>query len=200
MNKGEFIIWNKMMENSSKIKIKNNIKNKVVNIFLNICGKNEINLNKLSMKFYKEIKNKQSKKNGSNKNIEKTNVAKKKNKLDYNLNFSEKKSFNIKMRIKENETEANLPYLRTNHNMQHNFKSNTNKNLVKISKKNNTKIGINKDDINTSNSNNMKTMINENTSTHYNYYNNKKMKYYNNKSSSIGDKKFRKKKGFNKSQ
>ena len=201
MNKGEFIIWNKMMENSSKAKIKNNIKSKVINIFLNICGKNEINLNKLSIKFYKEIKNKQSKKNGSNKNIEKTNVAKKKGKLDYNSNFSEKKSVNIKMRIKENDTETNLPYLRTNHNIQHNFKATTNKNILKISKKNNTKMSINKDDINTSNSNNMKTMINENTSTHYNNYYNKKIKYYNNnKPSSIGDKKFHKKKGFNKSQ
>ena len=201
MNKGEFIIWNKMMENSSKTKIKNNIKNKMINIFLNICGKSEINLNKLSMKFYKEIKNKQIKKNGSNKNIEKTNIAKKKGKLDYNSNFSEKKSVNIKMRIKENDTETNLPYLRTNHNIQHNFKANTNKNILKISKKNNTKMSINKDDINASNSNNMKTMINENTSAHYNNYYNKKMKYYNNnKSSSIGDKKFHKKKGFNKSQ
>ena len=62
-------------------------------------------------------------------------------------------------------------------------------------------MSINKDDINTSNSNNMKTMINENTSTHYNNYYNKKIKYYNNnKPSSIGDKKFHKKKGFNKSQ
>ena len=201
MNKGEFIIWNKMMENSSKSKIKNNIKNKMINIFLNICGKNEINLNKLSMKFYKEIKNKQIKKNGSNKNIEKTNIAKKKGKLDYNSNFSEKKSVNIKMRIKENDTETNLPYLRTNHNIPHNFKATTNKNILKISKKNNTKMSINKDDINASNSNNMKTMINENTSAHYNNYYNKKMKYYNNnKSSSIGDKKFHKKKGFNKSQ
>ena len=196
MNKGEFMIWNKMLENSNRSKIKTNTKNKIINIFLNICGKNENSLNKLSLKFYKEIKNIKNKKSSSN-NI--NNTTKKKNKFNYNSTFSEKKIINIKNKIKDNDTEGNIPipYMRTNHNIQNNFKSSSNKNKVKISKKNSIKLNTNKDDKSNAKNNNMNfgTMISENTSSNFN----KKIKYKN-KSSSIGDKKYHKKRGFNKSQ
>ena len=196
MNKGEFMIWNKMLENSNRSKIKTNTKNKIINIFLNICGKNENSLNKLSLKFYKEIKNIKNKKSSSN-NINST--TKKKNKFNYNSTFSEKKIINIKSKIKDNDTEGNIPvpYMRTNHNMQNNFKSSSNKNKVKMSKKNSIKLNTNKDDKSNAKNNNMNfgTMISDNTSSNFN----KKIKYKN-KSSSIGDKKYHKKRGVNKSQ
>ena len=200
MDKGEFKIWNNMMENSNRTQIVNNNKNKIINIFLNICGKNENHLNKLSLKFYKEIKNKQIKKNVNN--------AKKKtkiNKLNTNTNFfSAKKAVNIKMRIKENETETNLPNLHTNQNTQNNMKINSNKNKFKISKKNKTKMNLNNDEINSSNHKNNNynfgTMINGNINSHFNNYNAKKRKINKNKSSSIGDKIYNKKRGANKSQ
>ena len=181
----EFIIWNKMMEKSNKSQIINNNKNKMINIFLKICSKNENNLSKLSLKFYNEVKNNQNKKNSTNNNI--TNAGKKKNKLNYNVNFSEQKLSKIKMRIKENETDVNMPYTRTNHNIDNNFKLNLNKAKLKNTKKNVAKINLNKES-----NNNFGTMINENDS-----HNNKKMKKYKNKSSSIGDKNYHKKKGIN---
>ena len=51
----EIPIWNKLMtfDKSSNI---DNSKNKMINIFLNICSKRENKLNKLSLKFYNEIK------------------------------------------------------------------------------------------------------------------------------------------------
>ena len=87
--------------------------------------------------------------------------------------------------------------MRTNHNMQNNFKSSSNKNKVKISKKNSIKLNTNKDDKSNAKNNNMNfgTMISDNTSSNFN----KKIKYKN-KSSSIGDKKYHKKRGVNKSQ
>ena len=125
MKKEEFKLWNKMIEYSNKSLIINNNKNKFVNIFLNICQKNENQLNKLSLKFYKEIKNKKNKKTAT---ITATaNVGKKKSKLINNYNFSAKKLENVKMRIKDNETEGNLPYLKTNQNIKNNFRMNTNK-------------------------------------------------------------------------
>ena len=185
LDSGEFIIWKKMMEKSNKSQIMNNNKNKMINIFLNICSKNENNLSKLSLKFYNEVKNNQIKKNITNNNA---NAGKKKNKLNYNINFSEQKLAKIKMRIKDNETEANIPFTRTNHNMENNMKLNLNKAKLKNSKKKFGKINLNKNNIN------FGTMINENGS--HNNYNVKKMKNYKNKSSSIGDK-IHKKKGVN---
>ena len=202
MDKGEFKIWNNMMENSNKTQVIDNNKNKIIKIFLNICKKNENHLNKLSLKFYKEIKNKQIKKN----NV--INAAKTKpkiGKLNTNSNFfSAKKSVNIKMRIKENETEINLPNLRTNHNTSNNLKINPTKNKFKTSNKNSTKMNINNDEINSSSSKNNNfnfgTMMNENLKSHYNNYNLKKRKNNKYKPSSIGDKIYHKKKCVNKSQ
>ena len=64
---GEFLVWNKISENSNKSYALNSNKNKIINIFMNICGQNEKNLNKLSLKFYNEMKNKIIIKNPLNK-------------------------------------------------------------------------------------------------------------------------------------
>ena len=179
------------MEKANKSKIINNNKKKIINKYLNIYEKNEIHLNKLSLKFYKEIKNKQIKK-------KKNNKMKRTNKFNSNSNFSERKTANKNMRVKENETD--VLHLRTNNNVQQsNNRLNFNR-YKKMPKKNPTKINLNKEDINNKNNNiNFGTMTNENTS-HNNYYKSKKKNNYKNKSTSIGDKVFRKKRGVNKSQ
>ena len=193
MDKGEFLMWEEIMEKANKSKIINNNKKKIINIFLNICEKNEIHLNKLSLKFYKEIKSKQIKKNTNN-------IMKRTNKFNSSSHFTEKKATNKNMRVKETETDSNIPHLRTNNNVhQNNNRLNFNR-YKKMPKKNPTKINLNKEDTNNKNNNiNFGTMINENTS-HDNYYNSKKINNYKNKSTSIGDKVFRKKRGVNKSQ
>ena len=193
MDKGEFLMWEEIMEKANKSKIINNNKKKIINIFLNICEKNEIHLNKLSLKFYKEIKSKQIKKNTNN-------IMKRTNKFNSSSHFTEKKATNKNMRVKEIETDSNIPHLRTNNNVhQNNNRLNFNR-YKKMPKKNPTKINLNKEDTNNKNNNiNFGTMINENTS-HDNYYNSKKINNYKNKSTSIGDKVFRKKRGVNKSQ
>ena len=193
MDKGEFLMWEEIMEKANKSKIINNNKKKIINIFLNICEKNEIHLNKLSLKFYKEIKSKQIKKNTNN-------IMKRTNKFNSSSHFTEKKATNKNMRVKETETDSNIPHLRTNNNVhQNNNRLNFNR-YKKMPKKNPTKINLNKEDTNNKNNNiNFGTMINENIS-HDNYYNSKKINNYKNKSTSIGDKVFRKKRGVNKSQ
>jgi hypothetical protein len=181
INNSEFGIWDKMMEKANRVLIKKNNKNKMINIFLNICEKNESHLNKLSLKFYKEIKYKISKSNINN-------ITNKNNK--YN---TEKKPSNIRSRIKENDLEPSSPYLKTNYN-GHNTRMNSKPNKVKfiLSKKNIKKTNSNKDDINFQAK---ITMTNEGST---NIHNNKK-KIYKNKSSSIRDKIYHKKKG-NKNQ
>ena len=193
MYKGEFLMLEEIMEKANKSKIINNNKKKIINIFLNICEKNEIHLNKLSLKFYKEIKSKQIKKNTNN-------IMKRTNKFNSSSHFTEKKATNKNMRVKETETDSNIPHLRTNNNVhQNNNRLNFNR-YKKMPKKNPTKINLNKEDTNNKNNNiNFGTMINENIS-HDNYYNSKKINNYKNKSTSIGDKVFRKKRGVNKSQ
>lgn len=190
MNKGEFIIWRKMMEKSSKSKIGNNNKNKMTNIFLTICSKHENILNKLSFKFYKEIKNKQIKKNA--------NISSKKiNKFYSNTFFSERKTLKKNMRI--SETDSNMHNLNTN--LQNIKKLNSNSKMKKFPKmsKKNTKIDVK--DISNSNNNNINfgTMVYEN-STNKIYCNTKKINKYKKKTSSISDKSLHKKKGANKSQ
>ena len=187
-----------MIEYSNKSLIINNNKNKFVNIFLNICQKNENQLNKLSLKFYKEIKNKKNKKTST---ITATaNVGKKKSKLINNYNFSAKKLENVKMRIKDNEIEGNLPYLKTNQNMPNNFRMNTNKKKFMMSKKNTTRFNLNNDENNFINNKNNNMIFGTVTSEIKITHINKKMKNYKNKSSSTGDKESHKKKGANKSQ
>ena len=132
MNTGEFMIWNKIIENTNKSQIINNNKRKIVNIFLNVCQKNENNLSKLSLKFYKELKNKKNIKISKNP----TYISKKKSKLNYKSTFSEKKMVNIKTRLKDNETESNYPYLKTNQNVQNTIRIKLNrKNLLFSQKK-----------------------------------------------------------------
>jgi hypothetical protein len=181
INNNEFEIWDKMMENANRVLIKKNNKNKMINIFLNICEKNESHLNKLSLKFYKEIKNKINKSNN--------NIVNKNNK--YN---TEKKPSNIRSRIKENELESTSPYLKTNYN-GHNSRMNSKSNKVKfiISKKNAKRKNSNKNDINFQVKN---TVANDASTNNHNY----KKKSYKNKSSSIRDKIYHKKKESNKNQ
>ena len=97
------------------------------------------------------------------------------------------------MRIKDNETEGNLPYLKTNQNIKNNFRMNTNKKNLWCRKKNTTRINLNNDENNSINNKNNNiifgTVICENKTTHIN----KKMKNYKSKSSSTGDKEFQKK-------
>ena len=181
INNSEFEIWDKMMENANRVMIKKNNKNKMINIFLDICERNESQLNKLSLKFYKEIKNKINKANNNN-------IVNKSNK--YN---TEKKPSNIRSRIKENDIEPTSPYLKTNYN-GHNSRMNSKSNKVKfiLSKKNAKKTNLNKDDINFQSKN---TLANDASNIH-----NNKKKSYKNKSSSIRDKIYHKKKDNNKNQ
>ena len=193
MNTGEFIIWNKIIENTNKPQIINNNKSKIVNIFLNVCQKNENNLSKLSLKFYKELKNKKNTKITKNPIY----IGKKKSKINNNYPFSEKKLVNIKSRLKDNEAERNIPYLKTNQNVQNNIRINLNRKKLLFSPKKNTKMNVNKEDniCTNKNSNLYFGTINEDIS-HFN----KKMKNNKNKSSSIGDKELNKKRRANKGQ
>ena len=92
----EFSIWNKLMINNDKSLVINSYKNKITNIFLNICSKKENKLNKLSLKFYKEMKEKQIKK--ENKIIEKNKKTKYKS-------FGSKKVISINTKINANYKE-----------------------------------------------------------------------------------------------
>lgn len=67
IKESEFPIWHKLMINSNKNSVLENYKNKMTNIFLNICSKKESKLNILSLKFYKEIRERQNKKANINK-------------------------------------------------------------------------------------------------------------------------------------
>ena len=184
INKDEFNIWDEMMSYTDKTAIKNNYKNKMINVFLNICEKNENHLNKLSLKFYKEIKNKKS----NTKNISNTNRKDKKNK--YNKNFSERKIAYAKNRIKSNETEPNSPFSppsKNNRNIQNNYREKSSKGKFMLTKKSTKQLKT---------TDNYGTMINENAG----YISVKKKNNLKNKSSSIGDMTVRKKRGLNKSQ
>ena len=187
INKSEFKIWDEMMSNTNKTAIKNNYKNKMTNIFLNICEKNENHLNKLSLKFYNEIKNKKSNNKIIN-NVNNVNKGNKKNK--YNKTFSERKVTSVKSRIKANETEQNCPQspnLKTNRNIQNNYRVKSNKEKFMLTKKTTKKMKT---------TDNYGTMINEfPTQTNF-----KKKYNLKNKSSNIADTIVRKKRGINKSQ
>ena len=71
ISNNEFPIWNKLMKNSNQKSIIEKSKNKMINIFLNICSKNENKLNKLSKMNNKknEILKKNKYKNTTNKKI-----------------------------------------------------------------------------------------------------------------------------------
>lgn len=155
LNKDEFLMWNKMSENSNKSISLNNKKNKMINIFLNICGKNENSLNMLALKFYKEIKNKQLRKSPLNKKL----------KLKNNLHLSAKNISNVKNSIRDNDNELNVPLMKTNHK-PNNSKlfnvgqfQNDNKSKYKNSFKGISKVNI--FNPNDSKNNNYITLINE---------------------------------------
>ena len=133
---GEFLVWNKISENSNKSYALNSNKNKIINIFMNICGQNEKNLNKLSLKFYKEMKNKIIIKNPLNKNNKNP------------LNLSAKIVTNIKKRINKNSstTEINFPCI-TNQNTQNNIYINIKENLNNKQKNKNLNKGFTKTNI-----------------------------------------------------
>ena len=191
IKKEEFPIWDKMVEHANITAIQKNNKARITDIFLEICDRNENNLNKLSVKFYKEIKDK----NSSQGNI---NTGNKKSKYK-SLNYTVKRT---KSRVKENDDlDNNLQYMKTNQNFYNNqnINSKPNKNKYTLKKKKLNKTNLIKDDNNiTNNNNNMNygTIMNQK----YSHYNIRKNNNYKNKSTSIGDKFVNKKRGVNKSQ
>ena len=190
IKKEEFPIWDKMVEHANLTAIQKNNKTRITDIFLTICDRNENSLNKLSAKFYKEIKNK----NSSQENI---NIGNKKSKIK-SLNNTVKRT---KGRVKENEDlDNNLQYMKTNQNFYNSQKpSKSNKSKYTLKKKKLNKTNLIKDDIDsTNNNNNMKygTIM----SQKFSHYNIRKNNNYKIKSTSIGDKFFNKKRGINKSQ
>ena len=129
MKNSEFSIWEKLMMDSNKTSIRNNIKNKMINIFLNICSKNENKLNKLSLKFYNEIKEKEK----QNKNSDKKSGNKKKNNYK---GLEENKSISIDTKINPHNFN-NISINKTSKNSQYsmNFLPNSKCNMNAISKK-----------------------------------------------------------------
>ena len=190
IKKEEFPIWDKMVEHANITAIQKNNKSRITDIFLEICDRNENNLNKLSVKFYKEIKDK----NSSQENI---NIGNKKSKYK-SLNYTVKRT---KSRVKENDDlDNNLQYMKTNQNFYNNQNTNSkpNKSKYTLKKKKLNKTNLIKDDNNITNNNNMNygTIMNQK----YSHYNIRKNNNYKNKSTSIGDKFVNKKRGVNKSQ
>jgi len=129
MKNSEFSIWEKLMMDSNKTSIRNNIKNKMINIFLNICSKNENKLNKLSLKFYNEIKEIEK----QNKNSDKKSGNKKKNNYK---GLEENKSISIDTKINPHNFN-NISINKTSKNSQYsmNFLPNSKCNMNAISKK-----------------------------------------------------------------
>ena len=149
ISNNELSIWNKLMKNSNQRTIIENSKNKIINIFLNICSKNENKLNKLSLKFYNEIKEKQNKKmNKKNENI-------KKNKYK---NSGSKKVISIDTKINVNFRENNFIVNKTNKNFHSNIQnlpSSRGKNYKNTEKNQSSRI------ITSSNNNNYGTLVSE---------------------------------------
>lgn len=92
-----------MIENTSSVSLNSN-KDKLINIFTKICDKNENNLNILSMKFYKELRNK-------NKNFNKNPFLKQHN----NINLSPKNIIKNKKNT-ELEISTNMETNKDSHN------------------------------------------------------------------------------------
>ena len=151
----EFPIWEKLMMNSKKDSIINNIKNKMTNIFLNICSQKQDRLNKLSLKFYNEIKDKQN--NKENKTIIKKTKSKYKS-------FCENKFISIDTKINTKFNDNHFILNKTsknNHNIMSNVPSSRSKKTIKTKLKSSTRFTNNKN----YNSNNHNNIINE-TTTH----------------------------------
>jgi len=179
INTGEFEIWKNLIENDKPISLNSN-KSKLINAFINICDKNENNLNILSMKFYKDLKNK---------NI---NIASF-NKQPQNLHLSTKNVINIRKKtelvIPNIETNKNIYILTNNHSKEKsnnkNFKDNETKlNIYKQNKvKNNLKVN-----------GNILTSDSISNGNNHNNSNIGKFNKYKKKSSSISSKTYNKKK------
>ena len=176
----EFSIWEKLMLDSTKTSIKNNIKNKMINIFLYICSKNETKLNKLSFKFYNEIKEKQN----QNKSSDKKSANKKKNNYK---SLEENKTISIDTKINPHNFN-NLSINKTSKNSQNNtsFMPSSKSKISAITKK---IINI---------KSNYSNLVNETTNHSHNYNTNK----INHKSKQLngGNKLFNSKKVVNKNQ
>ena len=176
----EFSIWEKLMMDSNKTNIKNNIKNKMINIFLNICSKNENKLNKLSLKFFNEMKEKEKQNKSSDK--------KSSNKKKYNYKgFDENKGISIDTKMNPHNFN-NISINKTSKNSQYNtnFMPSSKSKISSITKK---IINI---------KNNYSNIINETTNHSHNYNTNK----INHKSKQLngGNKLFNSKKVVNKNQ
>ena len=153
----EFPIWDNLMMNSDKASIINNTKNKMTNIFLNICSKKQDKLNKLSLKFYNEIKDKQNNKNN------KTIIQKTKSKYK---SFDQNKIITIDTKINTKFNDNHFIPNKTSKNNQNNMSnipSSRSKKDIKTKKKSSTKFTNNKNN----NANNHNNIINE-TMTHNN--------------------------------
>lgn len=153
----EFPIWDNLMMNSNKASIINNTKNKMTNIFLNICSKKQDKLNKLSLKFYNEIKDKQNNKNN------KTIIQKTKSKYK---SFDKNKIITIDTKINTKFNDNHFITNKTsknNQNIMSNIPSSRSKKDIKTKKKSSTKFTNNKNN----NANNHNNIINE-TTTHNN--------------------------------
>jgi len=153
----EFPIWENLMMNSNKASIINNTKNKMTNIFLNICSKKQDKLNKLSLKFYNEIKDRQNNKNN------KTIIQKTKSKYK---SFDKNKIITIDTKINTKFNDNHFMPNKTsknNQNFMSNIPSSRSKKDIKTKKKSSTKFTNNKNN----NANNHNNIINE-TTTHNN--------------------------------
>ena len=179
INTGEFEIWKNLIENDKPISLNSN-KSKLINVFINICDKNENNLNILSMKFYKDLKNK-------NINISAFN------KQPQNLHLSTKNVINIRKKtelvIPNIETNKNIYILTNNHSKE--------KSKYKNFKENETKLNIykqNKVKINLKVNGNILTSDSISFGNNHNNSNIGKFNKYKKKSSSISSKTYNKKK------
>ena len=173
INSGEFDIWEKMMDNTKSISLNSN-KSKLINAFINICDRNENNLNILSMKFYKELKNK-------NINISAFNKQHKSSKNVINIT---------------KKTELVIPSMETNKNLHNNLTNNYSKEKSKYTNIE-TKLNIyNQNNINNNIKVNINNLVNDSISFGNNHNNNNigKFNKYKKKSSSISSKTYNKKK------
>ena len=176
---GEIVLWKKMIENTSSVSLNSN-KDKLINIFTKICDKNENNLNILSMKFYKELRNK-------NKNFNKNPFLKQHN----NINLSPKNIIKNKKNT-ELEISTNMETNKDSHNYNTSNHS-KDKSRQKNYKDSEIKLNINLNNQNNINNNRCNNFINKSISSGNNNNNILKINKCKKKSSSINSKIFDKK-------
>ena len=146
MNTGELEIWKKMMENTKSISLNSN-KSKLIDVFIRICDKNENNLNILSMKFYKNLKNKNININAFNKQQKNLNLSYiETNKNLYNLTYNHSKEKSKHKNIKISETKLNIyNQNKINNNIKVNINNMVNDSISFGNNHNNSNVGkINK--------------------------------------------------------